>query len=124
MEEPAVNLERLMEFTEGDTENLRELVSLYLNQTVQQLEQLQTAVHANQAQEVRRIAHSCAGASATCGVTKLVPLLREMERQGQQGQLTSGAELMDQITKEFARVRVVLSPYQDKGADLAAKTRA
>ena len=38
------------------------------------------------------------------------------------GQLTSGAELMDQITKEFARVRVVLSPYQNTGADLAAKT--
>ena len=118
----AVNMARLMEFTEGNPENLRELVSLYVDQTVGQLEQLEAAVRANQPPEVRRIAHSCAGASATCGVTKLVPLLREMERQGAQGRLTSGAELMDQITKEFARVRVVLAPYQNAGADLAAKT--
>jgi len=118
----AVNMARLMEFTEGNPENLRELVSLYVDQTVGQLEQLEAAVRANQPPEVRRIAHSCAGASATCGVTKLVPLLRELERQGAQGRLTSGAELMDQITKEFARVRVVLAPYQNAGADLAAKT--
>jgi HPt (histidine-containing phosphotransfer) domain-containing protein len=122
MDEPAVNMERLMEFTEGDTENLRELVSLYLDQTVGQLAQLDAAVRANQPQEARRIAHSCAGASATCGVTKLVPLLRELERQGSQGQLTNGPQLMDQIAKEFARVRVVLAPYQNAGADLAAKT--
>jgi HPt (histidine-containing phosphotransfer) domain-containing protein len=115
-------MERLMEFTDGDPENLRELVSLYLNQTVEQLAQLDAAVRNNQAQDARRVAHSCAGASATCGVTKLVPLLREMERQGMQGQLTSGPELMDQIRKEFARVREVLAPYQNTGADLAAKT--
>jgi hypothetical protein len=30
--------------------------------------------------------------------------------------------LMDQIAKEFARVRVVLAPYQNAGAGLAAKT--
>jgi CheY-like chemotaxis protein len=122
MDEPAVNMERLMEFTEGDTENLRELVSLYLDQTEGQLAQLDAAVRANQPQEARRIAHSCAGASATCGVTKLVPLLRELERQGSQGQLTNGPQLMDEIAKEFARVRVVLAPYQNAGADLAAKT--
>ena len=107
---------------EGNAENLRELVSLYIDQTVGQLEQLEAAVRTNQPQEARRIAHSCAGASATCGVTKLVPLLRELERQGIQGQLTNGAELMEQIAKEFAQVRVVLSPYQNTGAVLAAKT--
>ena len=121
-DEPVVDMERLMEFTEGNAENLRELVSLYIDQTVGQLEQLEAAVRTNQPQEARRIAHSCAGASATCGVTKLVPLLRELERQGIQGQLTNGAELMEQIAKEFAQVRVVLSPYQNTGAVLAAKT--
>jgi CheY-like chemotaxis protein len=121
MNEPAVDMERLMEFTEGNPESLRELVSLYLNQTTGQLEQLEAAVRTNQAQETRRIAHSCAGASATCGVTKLVPLLRELERQGFEGKLTNAVELMDQVTKEFARVRAVLSPYQDAGAGLAAK---
>jgi len=122
MDEPAVDMERLMEFTDGNSESLRELVSLYLNQTTGQLEQLEAAVKANQPADARRIAHSCAGASATCGVNRLVPLLRELERQGLEGKLTSGAELMDQITKEFARVRAVLAPYQDTGADLAART--
>lgn len=122
MNEPPVNMERLMEFTEGDPENLRELVTLYLTQTAGQVKQLEAAVRANQPQEVRRIAHSCAGASATCGVTHLVPLLRELERQGMNGQLTSGPELVEQVTNEFARVRAVLAPYQNTAADLAAKT--
>src|SRR5207245_2520036 len=57
-----VDMERLLEFTDGSLDNLRELVTLYLNQTRQQLEQLEAAVATGSALEVRRLAHSCAGA--------------------------------------------------------------
>ena len=85
-EDAPVDMARLLDFTDGDPENLRELVTLYLDQTGEQLEQLEAAVQAGAAQEVRRLAHSCAGASATCGMRRLVPLLRELERQGFEGQ--------------------------------------
>lgn len=117
-EEPPVDMARLMEFTEGNPENLRELVSLYLTQTREQLAQLGEAVQAGNAAEVRRVAHSCAGASATCGITKLVAPLRELEHRGQKGNLTGATELHAQITAEFERVSHFLAPYLQLSADL------
>src|SRR5205814_4691602 len=81
-DEAPVEMERLLDFTDGNLDSLRELVTLYLDQTGGQLEQLEAAIQAGTAQDVRRLAHSCAGASATCGMSRLVPLLRELERQG------------------------------------------
>jgi CheY-like chemotaxis protein len=120
-EEPLVDMERLMEFTEGNVDSLRELVTLYLKQTSQQITQLEAAVQANNAAEVRRIAHSCAGASATCGIQKIVPPLRELERQGYEGKLTNATELCQQIVSDFARIRSILAQYEDAPAGLVAK---
>ena len=123
-EHAPVDMTRLLDFTDGDPENLRELIQLYLTQTGQQFEQLHAAVQAADAEEVRRLAHSCAGASATCGVRKLVPLLREMERQGFERQLTTIAELSQQAEEEFGRVRAFLEAYLAAHLDLAAQPRA
>ena len=101
-------MSRLNEFTEGDPENLRELGTLYLTQTADQLEQLEAAVQSNNAGEVRRLAHSCAGASGTCGMRHIVPPLKELERQGNEGALTTHRELMKQVNAEFDRVRKFL----------------
>jgi CheY-like chemotaxis protein/nitrogen-specific signal transduction histidine kinase len=116
-----VDMLRLLEFTDGDPESLRELVALYLSQTEEQLGQLAAAVQAGAAQEVRRLAHSCAGASATCGMRHLVPLLRELERQGLEGQLTSAAQLSRQAGQEFERIRSFLEAYLGKDSSLAGK---
>jgi CheY-like chemotaxis protein len=120
-EEPLVDMERLMEFTEGNPDSLRELVTLYLKQTSQQITQLEAAVQAGNAADVRRIAHSCAGASATCGITKILPPLRELERQGYEGQLTNATELCQQIVNDFARIRSFLAQYEETSAGLAAQ---
>lgn len=108
---PAVDMDRLNEFTEGNPENLIELATLYIKQTTQQLEQLQTAVKTSDAAGVRRLAHSCAGASATCGMKRIVPLLRELERQGDEDKLTNAPEIFTQVMTEFELIRTTLTPY-------------
>jgi len=118
-EDGPVDMSRLLDFTDGDPGNLRELVTLYLNQTKEQLEQLGAAVKAGTAQEVRRLAHSCAGASATCGMRRLVPLLRELERQGFEGQLRNPAQLFHQAAEEFDRIRLFLEAYLAAHTSLA-----
>ena len=120
-EEAPVEMERLLDFTNGDPESLRELVTLYLEQTTTQIEQLSAAVQAGDAAEVRRVAHSCAGASATCGMRRLVPLLRELERQGYEQKLTSAAELSRQVGNEFECIRVFLEAQLAHQPTLAAK---
>ena len=123
-EELPVDMERLNDFTDGNADSLRELATLYLQQTGTQIEQLEAAVAANQPQDVRRLAHSCAGASATCGMRRLVPLLRELEKQGYEGQLTNGVELCKGVVQEFARIREFLAPYLQVPAALAANPRS
>ena len=110
VEEP-VDMERLLDFADGNLDNLRELISLYLSQTGGQLEQLEAAVQTGAVQEVRRLAHSCAGASATCGMRGMVPLLREVERQAFVGTLTDAAALCQQIGVEYTRIRKFLEEY-------------
>ncbi len=119
--EPPVDMARLNDFTDGNAESLRELVTLYLEQTNKQIEELGAAVQNGQAQEVRRLAHSCAGASATCGMVKIVPLLRELERLGQENRLTNAAQVCQQATTEFNRIRKFLAAYDRAPADLAAR---
>jgi len=116
-----VDLQRLLEFTNGDPESFRELATLYLTQTSEQLEQLAAAVQAEVTGEVRRIAHSCAGASATCGMRRLVPLLRELERQGAEEKLHHAAKICQEANREFDSVRKILEAHLSKDAELAAK---
>jgi CheY-like chemotaxis protein/anti-sigma regulatory factor (Ser/Thr protein kinase) len=108
---PSVDMDRLQDFTDGNVENLRELVTLYLSQTVTQLDQLQAAVEGSDAAEVRRVAHSCAGSNATCGMARIVPLLRELERQGMEGLEPTAPMLMRQAHAEFSIIQKLLEPY-------------
>jgi len=115
-------MSRLNEFTDGNPENLRELVTLYLQQTANQIEQLEAAIAANRPEDVRRLAHSCAGASATCGMRRLVPLLRELEQQGLEGRLTTAPELFRSVVAEFRRIREFLAPHVQSPQTLASSS--
>jgi CheY-like chemotaxis protein len=118
--EASVDFDRLMDFTEGNPDSLRELITLYIDQTSGQLEQLQAAVQSGSAAEVRRIAHSCAGASATCGMRQLVPLLRELEREGFEQKLVNAPTLSADAGKEFRRIRGFLEEFLAKQAQVTA----
>jgi CheY-like chemotaxis protein len=118
-EVPPVDMERLLDFTSGNMDDLRDLATLYIKQTGEQVQQLAAAVNTSNAAEVRRLAHSCAGASATCGMGRIVPLLRELEKQGGEGKLTNAPELSRQIGEEFARIQTFLENYLQKHAAVA-----
>ncbi|MDW8309273.1 MAG: response regulator [Verrucomicrobiales bacterium] len=117
---PPVDMERLNDFTDGNPENLRELVTLYLQQTSSQIEQLEAAIAAQRPDEVRRLAHSCAGASATCGMKRLAPMLRELEQLGLEGRLSAAPELFQRIVAEFQRIREFLAPHLQAGQTVAS----
>jgi CheY-like chemotaxis protein/HPt (histidine-containing phosphotransfer) domain-containing protein len=117
-----VDMERLLDFTNGSTDDLKELVSLYVRQTREQVDQLTEAVRTSSPAEVRRLAHSCAGASATCGMKGIVPLLRELERQGNEGLLSDAMDLCQKVEKEFERIRLFLENYLQKQTSLAPQS--
>jgi CheY-like chemotaxis protein/HPt (histidine-containing phosphotransfer) domain-containing protein len=121
-QQPPVEMSRLLDFSDGSAENLRELVTLYLKQTEEQLEQLAAAAKAGSAAEVRRLAHSCAGASSTCGMVRIVPLLRELERQGDEKKLVNAVELCRQSRREFDCIREFLDAHLARLSPLAARS--
>lgn len=114
-------MERLLDFTNSNPDDLRELITLYLTQTGEQISQLAAAIQAASPPDVRRLAHSCAGASATCGMTRIVLHLREMERRGDQGTLSGVPELFQSVQEEFQRIRVFLEDYLADQENLAAQ---
>ncbi len=100
-----IDMERLNEFTDGSIESLRDLLMLYMNQTKGQLADLKAAVDSNTTEEVRRIAHSCAGASATCGMTEMLPIMRALEKQGFDGKLTDASAQVSLAFEKFGIIK-------------------
>jgi HPt (histidine-containing phosphotransfer) domain-containing protein len=103
-----VDLARMNDLTDGNLDNLRELVEMYFTQTQKQFIQMRDAIRDGKADAVRRVAHSCAGASATMGMTHLVPRLRELEKLGASGTLTDAGRICETAAGEFERVREFL----------------
>jgi CheY-like chemotaxis protein len=97
-ERPApVDMQRLQDFTDGNPDNFRELATLYISQTSQQLEQLEAAVQAGDVEGVRRV------------------------HQGGEQKLTNAAELCQEANREFERIRAFLEAQMAGDAEPAAK---
>jgi signal transduction histidine kinase/FixJ family two-component response regulator/HPt (histidine-containing phosphotransfer) domain-containing protein len=111
--EPPVDMDRMMDLTDGNMEGLRELVEMFLNQTHKQFGQIETAIRDGKADEVRRVAHSCAGASATLGMTHMVPKLRELERLGASGSLLDAGKICQAAMHEYALVQQFLKNHPE-----------
>lgn len=105
VEQPPVDMERLNDFAGGSQENFNELVGLYLKQTTEQLEQIRATVASRDAEGTSRVAHSCAGASATCGMLAIVPLLRQIEHLSQDEKIDEAAAVLPQVEREFERLK-------------------
>ncbi len=75
------------------------------------LKELAAAVSANAAKDLERIAHKAAGASATCGMSAIVPPLRELEKQGRENQLDQASERVAQAETALSQINAYLDQY-------------
>ena len=114
--EPPVDMDRMTDLTDGNTDSLRELVDMFLKQTNKQFAQMEAAIREGKADDVRRVAHSCAGASATLGMTHLVPKLRELEKLGASGALPGADKICEEAAREYARVQEFLKTQPELAA--------
>jgi len=112
-----VDMERLMEFCGGSAENLAELAGLYLKQTADQIEQMTTALRHDRPDKAARVAHSSAGASATCGMNVIVPLLRQLELVADEGNAPAAEQLLNSVRSEFDRIKAF---FQNQQASVGA----
>jgi len=109
VEEPPVDMSRMNDLTSGDPAMLNELAEMFYKQTTQQLKQIEDAVRAGDATQVRHVAHSCKGASATLGMTQLSKLMLALEKMGVEGQLTDAPKFCEDAAIEYKKIEKFLS---------------
>ena len=108
---PPVDTERLLEAVGGVEEEARSLVEFYLREAHSMLARLDAAVSGMDQEEMERLAHQLAGASATCGVNSLLPPLRELEQAARSRELPPARAqgLIQSARLEFHHVETFLN---------------
>ena len=106
-----VDLQRLTELTRGKPEKLRGLIDRYLRETGEMMESLGAAVEAASAADIRRWAHKLGGTSATCGMTALLPPLRELEKRSQAGDISLSATLFGEVIVRLSQTQEFLKQH-------------
>jgi len=85
-----------------------------------QFAQIQKAIAAGKSDEVRRVAHSCAGASATLGMMRMGQLMRDLEKEGAAGALTNAPKTCEDAVREYAAIKRFLATQPGLEATIAA----
>jgi HPt (histidine-containing phosphotransfer) domain-containing protein len=109
-----LNIELLNETADLDPSGLNDLIAMYLAQADDISGHLRSAVRANDSEEVERLAHKLAGASAVCGVAAMVAPLRVLEQRGRDDRLDEADVLLDEIANQLEVCRKLLKEYLTK----------
>jgi PAS domain S-box-containing protein len=117
-EEPLLDIDQLRDVTDNEPDRMQQLIDLYLAQAVPMLDGLKEAIRISSSSEVARIAHKLVGSSLSCGVDALTQPLRELERLGQEGDLSGADALFDEVRRKFPRVRSALTQLMPNPPEL------
>lgn len=104
-DEPLLDLDRLKEMAGDTADGVQELAGLYLTEASQQIQQMGRAIESKSAAEVAHLAHKCFGASATCGMTAILPSLRELERLGHSGRLSNAQHFWNEANEALDQLK-------------------
>ncbi|HWY39667.1 MAG TPA: response regulator, partial [Chthoniobacterales bacterium] len=104
-EEVLVDIDQLRDVTDNEPDRIRRLIDLYLIQAAPMLDELNAAIQINSSGEVARLAHKFVGSSISCGVQAFTQPLRELERLGNEGDLSRANALFEDVRHQFPRVQ-------------------
>jgi signal transduction histidine kinase/HPt (histidine-containing phosphotransfer) domain-containing protein len=107
-DEDLIDFDSLTEFSGGSRTSLIEITDLFITQTTQQLQQMETAIQENNAPALTRFAHSSAGAAGVCGIVSMESLFRRAEQLGKAGRAAAAAPVVSELKRVFERVKVSL----------------
>ena len=108
-------LNSLLNTLGGEFNYLEELIDLFLEDTPHVIEELNTAVDAQDIPEVHRLAHSLKSNGADYGAVKFSNLCKELEMESKSGRLNGAAGLAAEITREYAKMEGALKELKARG---------
>ncbi|AFZ19244.1 response regulator [Allocoleopsis franciscana] len=104
-----VDLERLSELSRGDTEFLKELLQVFLEDALVYLEELKNALAAGDCTTVARRAHQLKGSSATVAIYQMPEIAAQLERQAEENQLLGASELLTELDEILECIQAFIS---------------
>ena len=108
---PLIDFDQLNSACDGDTDLLRELMDMYFGQADQIMLGLRQAIETGAATEVNHLAHKLAGSSLACGLTAVVPFVRELELAAKEGHLEGAEDSMAQAVNSLELLRQAVQDY-------------
>jgi len=100
-----VDLEQLQSACDGDAGLMRELMDLYFGQADQIIAALGRGIAAGDVREVDHLSHKLAGSSLACGMSAMLPSLRQLEQNAKAGHLQGAPEWFAQACAQLEAVR-------------------
>jgi HPt (histidine-containing phosphotransfer) domain-containing protein len=108
---PPVDIARLESFCDGTANGLRLIVDIFLEDTLETLQELGAAVERADPDATRMLAHRAGGSSAACGASRLAALLFELETTPSPRLSGADSRLAEDVTTEFGAVKRFLEAY-------------
>ena len=99
-----MNFEKILDDFEGDKELLTEATNLFLESVRKQIGILRQAISSDDADLVRREAHSIKGGAANLTADELSGVAFELENIGKSGTLGASTVVLERLEKEFYRL--------------------
>jgi CheY-like chemotaxis protein/HPt (histidine-containing phosphotransfer) domain-containing protein len=109
--EALLDVERLEAAANEDPKMVQELVDLYFAQAKDLMNGLRGAINSGSAKDVDHFAHKLVGASLACGMSAMVPPLRELENRGKEGKLGDAEALYDRASRHLELTRNKVGTY-------------
>ena len=100
----AVDFATLDDITDNDEAMKREVVEIYLQQTVVNLAEIERAISINDANKLYELAHKTVGGSALCGMTAIVAPMRKLEQMGREGRADEALPFFAEAQNAFAAI--------------------
>jgi len=92
----------------GQNDDFREIISMYIDQTDEQLSTVKNALNEKNFESITNKAHQIKGSSANLGARQLSDLCSRLEDSAKEGDLYSSKRLINEISGTFSRTRVQL----------------
>jgi HPt (histidine-containing phosphotransfer) domain-containing protein len=113
---PLVDMEQLQSACDGDLQLLQDLMGLYFGQAAEIMTGLGQAIQDGDVAQVDHFSHKLAGSSLACGMSALVPALRQLEHNAKAGHLQGAPDWFTQVGVQLEAVRRFMDDYLHQNA--------
>ena len=111
-----VEIAQIQETADGDKAFERELIELFVSDNEERLRTLETLMANQDAEAIRREAHTIKGASASAGATGMSEIAARLEQVDLRKELAQALRLLEELKAEFEQVRKFFAGYLETAA--------